>query len=231
MNTSNLLKICLVSLFLFATSAQAALVIPAGLNAGDKYHVIFVSSTTRNALSPNIADYDAHVQAAADAAGIGSGIGISWSAVGSTTGVSAYDHLSPLFSDPNTVPVYNQNGELLATSFADLWDGELLAPYSVLYDENGSENISLVWTGTANSGGAAYTNFTLGSANGNSIFGNSNSPYTWETNAGGNASQLFSIYGLSQELTVVPIPAAVWLLGSGLFGLGWFKRKSRIANP
>ncbi len=227
MINSNFLKVVAAALTFFAVSAQAALVTPAGLNNGDKYHVIFVSSTTRNALSSDIADYDAHVQAAADAAGIGSSLSLSWSALGSTPSVSAYDHLAPLFSNINNVPIYNQNGELLATSFVDLWDGELLSPYSVLYDENGAENIALVWTGTANSGGAAYTNFTLGSANQFSIFANSNSTYTWETNASGAANQLFSIYGISQELTVdiVPIPAAAWLFGSALLGLAWIRRK------
>lgn len=223
---SFLCRTCLIAIALISASAHAALVTPAGLNTGDKYHVMFVSSTARDALSANIADYDAHVQSAADAAGIGSGIGISWRAVGSTPSISAYDHLSPLFSDLNNVPIYNQHGDLLATGFADLWDGALVATNSVLYDENNIETITLVWTGTF-SNGAGYTNFTLGSANNFSIYGNSNNYNTWETNASGNANQSFSIYGLSQELTadVVPLPATVWLFGSALAGLGWLRRK------
>jgi len=42
-----------------STIVNASLVVPAGLNPGDAYHVIFVSSTTRDATSSNIADYDA----------------------------------------------------------------------------------------------------------------------------------------------------------------------------
>lgn len=59
-------NVCVCVLTLFAATAQAALITPAGLNAGDKYHVIFVSSTTMDATSSNIADYDTHVQSAAN---------------------------------------------------------------------------------------------------------------------------------------------------------------------
>ena len=41
--------------------------IPAGLGPGDQFRLLFVSSTTRDATSSDIADYDAHVQSAAAA--------------------------------------------------------------------------------------------------------------------------------------------------------------------
>lgn len=212
------------ALSLTAPSANAALVEPAGLNPGDTYHVIFVSSTTRDATSADILDYDAHVSGAADSAGIGSGIGVAWRALGSTTSISAYDHLSPLFSDPDNTPIYNQNGGLVATSLNDLFSGGALDG-PILYDENGVELNTLVWTGTFNNGGP-YTSFTLGSANNFSIYGNSNIQFsnTWVTNASGDASLSFSLYGVSEAITVVPVPAAVWLFGSALLGLGWCRR-------
>ena len=100
--------VCALTLAVLATTAHAALVVHAGLNPGDAYHVIFVSPTERRATSPDIADYDAYVQAAANAAGIGTGIGLSWLAVGSTSTVDAIDHLAPLFSSTTDVPIYNQ---------------------------------------------------------------------------------------------------------------------------
>jgi ABC-type uncharacterized transport system permease subunit len=56
-------------LAVLATTANASLVVPAGLNPGDAYHVIFVSSTSRDSTSSDISRYDSHVQAAADAVG------------------------------------------------------------------------------------------------------------------------------------------------------------------
>ena len=41
--------------------------IPAGLGPGDQFRLLFVSSTTRDATSSDIADYDAHLQSAAAA--------------------------------------------------------------------------------------------------------------------------------------------------------------------
>ena len=94
---------CAFILAVLSTSVNASLVVPAGLSPGDKYHVIFVSSTTRDATSSDIADYDAHVQAAEDAAGIGNTIGLNgWLAVGSTTTIDAIDHIAPLFTNSTT---------------------------------------------------------------------------------------------------------------------------------
>lgn len=209
------------ALALIAPLANAALVRPAGLNPGDTYHVIFVSSTTRDATSADILDYDAHVRNAADNAGIGSSIGLDWRALGSTTSISAYDHLAPLFSDPDNTPIYNQNGNLVAASLNDLFSGgPLNSP--ILYDENGVELNTLAWTGTFRFGDA-YTSFTLGSANNFTIYGNSDIQFSssWVTNASSDASFERSLYGLSEAITVVPIPAAFWLFGSALLALGW----------
>jgi len=214
-----------VAIALSAPSANAALAVPAGLNPGDTYHVIFVSSTMRDATSTNILDYDAHVTAAANAAGIGSGIGLEWRALGSTTSVSAYDHLAPLFPDTDNTPIYNQNGDLVATDLNGLFAGGALDG-PILYDENGVSLTTLAWTGTF-SNGAAYTSFTLGAANGFSIYGNSNIQFssTWVTNASGDATLSQSIYGVSGLITVVPLPAAAWLFGSSLGLLAWLRRR------
>jgi hypothetical protein len=212
---------------LSAPSANAAIAVPSGLNAGDNYHVIFVSSTTRDGLSSDILDYDAHVTAAADAAGIGSSIGLEWRALGSTTSVDAIDHISPLFSDPANTPIYNQNGDLVATSLNALFSGGALSG-PILYDETGLALDTLAWTGTFRFG-EAYTDFTLGSANKFSIYGNSNlyTSSVWLTNASSDATQSFSLYGVSGLLTVVPVPAAAWLFGSSLGVLAWVRRRAK----
>ncbi|RLA03523.1 MAG: hypothetical protein DRQ45_02715 [Gammaproteobacteria bacterium] len=235
MKKSRLLgAVCVFTLALLATAVQASLIVPSGLSTGDKYHVIFVSSTTRDATSVNIADYDAHVQAAADAAGIGATI--NWRALGSTATVDAIDHLIPLFSDTNTVPIYNQNGLLVAPSLVDMFDGSGTLSAPVQYDESGNLLSTNVWTGTGTTGTASGTNYLGGGGGAGTqfvIFGNSwiYLSQTWVINAGGNFENSFSLYAVSQEFTVdaVPVPAAVWLFGSGLLGLIGMARRKETA--
>ena len=49
------------------SSAQAApIIVPTGLNPGDTYRLVFVTSTGRDGTSSNIADYNAFVTASAN---------------------------------------------------------------------------------------------------------------------------------------------------------------------
>ena len=50
------------------TEAQAQTIVPTDLNPGDQYRLAFVSSTTRNATSNNIADYNSFVDGLGDTA-------------------------------------------------------------------------------------------------------------------------------------------------------------------
>lgn len=72
----------------------------------------------------------------------------SWIAVASVQGAPARGRFSV------TAPLYNMNGELVATDGGDLWDGAIENP--VAYDVNGSQVADdvEVWTGTT-VGGAA----------------------------------------------------------------------------
>lgn len=235
-NSRLLIAVTAFAFALLTTTVQAALVVPAGLSSGDAYHVIFVSSTTRDATSTDITVYDAHVQAAAEAAGIGATAGVDWRAVGSTETVDAIDHLAPLFSDPNTVPIYNQNGQLVASSLNDLANSATPLSNPILYDEYGVPLETSVWTGTHQNGLVKYTNFWLGRLFGTSPlqlveYGTSNSSTsTWINNASSDRTNSFSLYGLSQELVVaVPAPAAAWLFGSGLLGLTGVARHRKAA--
>jgi hypothetical protein len=55
-----------------STGARAALFVPSGLAPGDIYQLAFVTSGTTSATSADIGDYNSFVQAAANAAGMGS---------------------------------------------------------------------------------------------------------------------------------------------------------------
>lgn len=195
-----------------------ALVVPHGLGPGDAYHVIFVSSTTRDALSTNIADYDAHVQAAADVAGIGSSLGITWLAVASTSTVNAFDHLVPLFTDLTNVPIYNQAGTLVSPSFVDLWSDSLSAPIGV--DETGAPPTDFQpWTGTAPDGSGATPDLPVtgggtlggppgvpGATIGAPTFSENTPNLSWVSNGTVGRAAFHSVYGLSSEVTATLPP-------------------------
>ena len=203
-------------------TAMAALLTPTGLNGGDQYHLIFMTSGVRDATSTNINDYDAFVQNAATLAGLGS---ITWKALASTETVSAKDHTDI------SAPVYSMIDTLTATGYSDIWDGTIISP--VNYDEYGNEvTTSYVWTGTTaqgdiNTGGP--------DGGGGKYLGHSNPRMGWRavTNSywieDGDAYWTLEmhLYGISEVLTVspVPIPGAIWLLSSGLIGLVGFRRK------
>jgi len=199
----------------FAASAAGAIIAPAGLNPGDKYHLVFVTSTTRDATSTDIADYNAFVQSAADAAGIGNTVGVTWSAIGSTETVAARDNAVV----GATTPVYLLNGTTkVADNFADMWDGNIDAIINLteIYTTLGSV---LVFTGSAEDGtipdwGEEWLGDTV---NNSAVVGNTNlSTSGWIDNNSSSPSALRPFYALSQELTVVPEPSAAFFGGLGM---------------
>ena len=73
-------------------------------------------------MSSNIADYDAFVTTEANLDPSLVVLGTTWKAIGSTNPVSAVTHIGV------TGPVYNLQGQLVAASSADMFDGTLAAP-------------------------------------------------------------------------------------------------------
>ena len=143
---------CVVVALMVASFAQAAIVVPPSLSPGDTYHLAFVSSTTRDATSTDIADYNDHVQAAADAAGIGSIAGgntsdVEWFAIASTGTVDA--RVNALVG--TTSPIFLLNGAAkVADGFSDLWDGTI----DTFLDRNEllEPDFTDVWTGSSSTG-------------------------------------------------------------------------------
>ena len=131
---ASLVAVLFAGVVVVSTSARATLLMPAGLNPGDTYHFAFATSTTRNAASTDIADYNAFVQAAADAAGVGSSEGVDWFVIGSTATVHARDNAVVGASSA----VFLLNGTTkIADGFADMWDGTLDAPINLDENANG----------------------------------------------------------------------------------------------
>lgn len=210
-----------VAVFLLPTTAFSITLVPTDLSPGDKYQLAFLTNTTRDATSENIDDYNAFVQSVADAAGIGSNspIGpITWKAIGSTATVAARDNA--LVSAPvyrldlfSGLPWSPSPQTLVATGFADFWDGSLVAPLNV--------GICHVWTGSSFDGRALFDRWlgSLGPQVGLSGFQNS----WWISNdfydPGLSSTIPTYFYSLSEELTVIPEPSTIILMSCGLLGL------------
>ena len=99
--------------------------IPTGLGAGAEFRLIFISSTTRNAASTDIADYNTFVQgrAAAGHADIQQ-YSSTFRVVGSTADVDARDNTNTTYTaDDKGVLIYWLGGAKVADDYEDFYDG------------------------------------------------------------------------------------------------------------
>lgn len=234
---SRMLLVLTVAVVGIASRSEAAtIILPAGLNPGDHYRLIFVTSTTRDATSSNIADYNDFVSAVAASNPDLFGLGVTWTAIGSTDTVNATDNIGASLS---TVGIYRLDGAKVAAGTAGLFsfDGTMatyiLAPVNIT--ESGNAPVTLVWTGTADDGHGAgpYSGvmYTLGSTN--VLAGGLD--YDWLFYDVPPATSLLPMYAISSEITVmgdaaVPEPGCIGLTALGaafLLFARWRKDHSR----
>jgi hypothetical protein len=207
------------------------------LQPGDHFQIVFVTSGTRDAVSSNIADYNAFV--AAEAAPITATLtglgytGISWTAIATTSTTNARDNA------PQLSTVYDTRGHKVADSAPNhgLYSGLQMQLYNPpAYDQHGNFSLDTldvyVWTGSGADGTNTPGNLPLGSGltprGGISVFADLR--YLDDFSAA--ESDLFALYGLSGELTVpgevVPEPSSILLLGIGVVGaLGYWRLSHR----
>jgi hypothetical protein len=216
-----------------ASSARASVTPPAGLNIGDTYRLVFVTSTTIDATSTDISVYNAHVTAAAAAMGFGPGI--FWAALASTQSVNALANLQSavaLSATDTTTPFFNTAGQLIATGLTvastGLYQGNTGNHLATILTEDGEVSTANdVWTGTHAAGNTAGTAF-LGGASGNARTGRSAQlDFDWTSQGALSRTNLLPLYGVSGLLTVtsspVPEPTTVALMGGALLAIGLAK--------
>lgn len=205
------IALCCGALLALSASEAAAIPItlPPGLSPGDHYFLVFVTSGTRDGTSTNIGDYDAFVSAQANMAPELAALSTTWSAIGSTSSVSALTHIGV------TGPVYRLDGQQVATGSADMFDGSIINSISI--DQFGNNRASsLVWTGTTGSG-MIGTPLELGSLSGPvcGLLTATGGNYLSSVNCGGSTP--LPLYGVSAQLEVPMAEAQV--PEPGTFGL------------
>ena len=207
--------------------------IPAGLDSGDEFRLMFVTANTRDATSSDIADYDSFVQSSAAGTMTGGShaairrYSSLFKALGSTSTVDARDHLgmNPGNAAHNNAHVYWLNGGRIAFGNADVWDNTWTngskAQRRTELGTAPSSNV-LVWTGTiagpdASTAGTKQTSHHLGTT-GTDVGAGSGNADTQAIVAGiGAKTTARHLYGVSPVFRVglVPVPVSVDLSGVG----------------
>src|ERR1035437_4880568 len=179
---------------------------PAGLNPGDLFRLVFVTSTTTVATSPDISYYNSFVTNVADAVPELLALNATWTVIGSTSAVSAATNIGASNSG-----IYRLDGLEVAAGTAALFvpvptsHAYLLNPISI--NQLGALLIggSLVWTGT-NPDGTAATGWELGDQASDTMCG-----YAGYTSSSWIANGLpwdpvrfrvYPLFAISSELTV-----------------------------
>ena len=127
--------------------------IPSGLRQGDKFRLLFVTSTTLTLSSSNIGTYNTYVQnrAATGHTDIRP-YSLQFRVLGSTSAVDARDNTE---TTGTGVPIYWLDGEKVADNYADFYDGSWDSQAGTTETggspTGGGTNIN-VWTGSANDG-------------------------------------------------------------------------------
>jgi hypothetical protein len=122
---------------------------PSGLNPGDQYRLIFVTSTTRNATSSNMADYNAFVTGVANSQPELAALNTQWFAVGGTATTSARTNTGIVGT--GDAPVFRLDDQMVVNDAFDLWrtlsHQSLLNP--VMVNETGASQVNLAFTGSS----------------------------------------------------------------------------------
>ena len=195
----------------FVVAADWALK-PGDVTAGERFRLLFRTSTRRNASSSDIADYNSFVQARAAAGHTAiQAHSDAFRVLGSTEAVDARDNTNTTYTSTDMgVPIYWLNGAKIADDYEDFYDGSW-SNDGAGKNESGADHTNPLigsgsagtWTGSKSDGTAGENNQGQSRALGDSFahFGN---PLTSSTTLGTNLDGSF--YGMSAVYRVEGTP-------------------------
>jgi hypothetical protein len=192
-----------------------AVTLPPGLQAGDQYRLVFVTTNEtygwKGAAAGAFTNFTQYHDFAASEAASGpalNALGTTWKAVVATRTPSSNARANTE-TDPAAngtgVPIYNLAGQPVALDNADLWDGSILNPINVTQLGTGPtpqrNGQYLVWTGITDDAGNGNGDWSLITPSGNYINAGcaTNVNLNWARGMGGSEfkSDLMPIYVMS----------------------------------
>ena len=218
--------------------------VPSGLQEGDQFRLLFISSAPRNASPSEIATYNTWIQArAANGHTDIQDYSSSFQAVGSTEDMDARDNTYTTYtSSDKGVAIYWLGGNKVADDYEDFYDEDWDEEASMKNESGTAESGVTAWTGSDHDGtemlqGTPETSRALGNSNNAWVrFGKTNSdshgPLSGATaNRTGNKR----IYGLSGVFEVVaantPATGALTISGTAQVGGVLTANLSNVTDP
>ena len=218
--------------------------VPSGLQEGDQFRLLFISSTSRNASPSEIATYNTWIQArAANGHTDIQDYSSSFRAVGSTEDMDARDNTGTTYtSSDKGVAIYWLGGNKVADDYADFYDEDWDEEAAMKNESGTAETGVSAWTGSDHDGtemlqGTPETSRALGNSNNAWVrFGKTDSashgPLSGATAARTGNKR---IYGLSSVFEVVagnnPATGAPTITGTAQVGELLTANTSNIGDP
>ena len=205
--------------------------VPSGLQEGDQFRLLFISSSSRNASPTSIATYNTWIQnrAAAGHTDIQRYYS-TFTVVGSTAAIDAQDNTHTTYtSSDKGVPIYWLNGNKVADQYEDFYDGSWDDEANRKAEAGTASSDTTIRTGSDPDGtekGFGALSLALGKSLATVGIPDSSETGSGPLSSDANAadSSTLPLYGLSGVFTVVASPStevpSTWsLIPSGL-GVG-----------
>lgn len=216
--------LALVLVFGLVADARASIITPSGLSPGDRFRIVFVTTTLTDAITNNLTHYDTIVRGDALAGGLGTYYvtAVTWEAIGSTDTLNAITRLPA-----DDVPIFLPDGTEVAATGAALWNSANVPLLHVINETatGAFAGLDPIYTGTRGIGTVAP-----GAGFGDTPFVETGIPVavnaSWVHFVASGPSQPMALYGFSDVLTVpgqapsaVPEPGSLALVFAGIAAL------------